>query len=72
MCGVYGGISFEKVKRVDATGKCPAGTEACPGEATKTPDNTVCYPTDQLTECPITDIKLIKDEDSVPEGYTVK
>jgi len=26
MCGVYGGISFEKVKRVDATGKCPTGT----------------------------------------------
>jgi len=59
LCGVRGGISFEKVKRVDASGACPAGTEACPGEATKTPANTLCYPTAKLGECPITDFKFI-------------
>jgi len=59
LCGTLGGVPFAKVKRVDAAGACPAGTEACPGEAKKTPDNTLCYPTAQMSECPITDIKFV-------------
>ena len=38
------------------TGKCPAHSEPCSSETSET--NTICYPTDELDNCPITAINF--------------
>jgi hypothetical protein len=66
-----GGSSFKKLPRPAAgSAKCPEGTEACPGEASKTPENMICLPIKEHKNCPITDIMFLKDDASAPTGYS--
>jgi hypothetical protein len=72
LCGVMGGSSFNKLPRPAAgSTKCPEGTEACPGEASKTPENMICLPVkEHKAKCPITDIIFLKDDATTPTGYS--
>jgi hypothetical protein len=55
LCGQRGGNPFINTTRPDPdSGNCPEGTVACSGNTT--PSNTVCYPPDQLANCPINEI----------------
>jgi len=73
LCGVLGGDPFNKVKRpAKGTGECPAGTTACPGKASSTPENTVCYPlAEHGAKCPITDIWFGPIGKNPPSGYSM-
>jgi len=60
ICGTRGGDPFVNVTRVEQNGKCPKGTMAC-GRG-QSPENTVCYPPEDLmTSCPITDIDIVEE-----------
>ena len=67
-----GGLPFLNVTRPSfSTEQCPSGTVPC---LTNTaPNETLCYPEDQLSEsCPITDIKIVDlnaTSEYIDQGY---
>jgi len=60
-CGDQYGKPFFAVTRVDyRTGQCPSGTSPCSNSTD--PENTICYPQDQLaSKCPITETLFVKE-----------
>ena len=56
VCGTRGGYTFEQVQRPSPEHGCPEGTLPC---SANSPENTVCYPEEELENCPITEIAIV-------------
>ena len=73
ICGKRGGPSFAEVQRVqlntpecgsrDSICNCPEGLAKC-SEMTS-PENTLCYPPADLSNCPIIEMKFVTSEEVV-------
>ena len=72
VCGTRGGYTFEQVQRPSPEDGCPEGTSACSANSA---ENTVCYPQEELANCPITEIAIVNQThgDSLKndDAYTV-
>jgi hypothetical protein len=66
------GKAFKDIPRPLKSGAgCPEGTVACPGAASETPENMICYPIEEHAKnCPITDIIFLQDDKMPPAGYS--
>lgn len=68
ICGVRGGNTFVNTIRPDySTGKCPSGYSPC--SPMTSPENTVCTDKIDKSDCPITFVQFIEEEDYKNSKY---